>query len=250
MKPEQVRQARDWAMLNRLDIPEENELYDLDNYRRRTAAFEAFVAENVVSPAGELLFDGREYVWTTNSFLTGIKNTQRQHLVNYFKKHNRKLYYLSMVPMLLIYAAFILPFLLGAYLNQGTSLPSVLRLLCVVVSFLVLLLSSIQLIGKIEDRIFWAEEKYTENYEFYTRWEYAKNAFITQGCAQQWAAARYARYDIDFHVSFGSRKRDVSSWDASARYKWKNVGKDKFIIVDKTTGKEPPLLPGAKPYNI
>jgi hypothetical protein len=36
--------------------------------------------------------------------------------------------------------------------------------------------------------------------------------------------------------------------EGSATYHWKQAKEGKFIIADKATGKEAPLLPGVSPY--
>ena len=236
-------------MFSRLEIPAENEPYNTDNYSRRRDAYYAFIQGRVTSPANDFLFDRNEYLTSTNQFLGAIPKTQRQYLVSHFKQHNKKLYYLSMVSDCLLYARLFIPYLFGVYLGCGTSLPLWLKIVYVLISFIVLWFGSLQIVRKIENRIFWTDERYNESREFYMRLQYLEMFFVEQGYVKQWATARYAKYGAHFNAVFGSRGRKISSWDGKS-YKWMNVGKGKFIIIDKATGKEPELLPGVKPYFV
>lgn len=247
MKADSARHIRDWIALNKMDVREDTDKLSLEDWKKRTSEFQSYVGERVPSPVGSIFFDSKEYLWTTNSLLRGLRETQWKYLVSYFKKHNKKLYFFSLISDFLVYASAILPILFGAYLGASTSIPFLLKMVCFVVVFALFQFGGLKLARKIAGFLFSAKEKEAENDEFETRWSYAKLGFNKLSYPEQWAKSRYA---VDFHASFGPYGRDVTGpyKEGSATYGWKQIKENKFIIVDKATGEEAPLLPGVSPY--
>lgn len=245
MKANRARQIRDWIALSKMDIEGEN--FTLDDWKKRDAEYLTYVKERVPSPVGDIFFDSNEYVWTTNPFLLSLQEAQRKYLVNYCKQHNKKLYWLSFVPSVLAVCALILPVLLVAYLTACTVLPALLNTVICMALFAFLWFGAKQVVRRSEAVIFRAEEKAQENEDFEMRWQQAKHAYIELRHAQQWADSRY---DVKFHVGFGPYGRSVDGpyVEGSATYGWKHIKEGKFIIVDKATGLEAPLLPGVSPF--
>lgn len=246
MKADRARRIRDWIALSKLNIGEEDS-FNMEVWKSRNAAYQEFVRERVPSPVGKVFFDSREELWTTNPFLINLQETQRDYLVNYFKQNNRKLYYLSFTPLILVYVIFVLPVFLMSYLQVFTTFPTLMNALFCMALFILLWFSAKQIVSRSEAVLFNTDEKYAENDEFATRWEYAKHAFTELRHPQQWAESRY---DVDFNVSFGPFGRSINGpyEKGSATYEWKHIKEGKFIITDKATGLEAPLLPGASPY--
>lgn len=245
MKADRARQIRDWIILNKMDI--EGEGFTVEDWKKRDAEYIAYVKERVPSPVGDIFFDSNEYVWTTNPFLLSLQETQRKYLINYYKKCNKKLYWLSFIPSVLAVGALTLPLVLVVYLTVCAVLPALLNTVICIAFFSLLWFGAKQVTRRSEEVIFRAKEKAHENDEFEMRWEHVKHAYIELRHAQQWADSRY---DIKFHVGFGPYGRSVDGpyVEGSATYDWKHIKENKFIIVDKATGSEAPLLPGVSPY--
>ena len=246
MEAARARQIRDWIIFSRVNLPSEDAPYDMDNYTRRKNTLDALLQKRVPSPTNDLLFDSQEYVTSTNSFLSEIWKIQRQYLIRHYKRHNKKLYYLSILSNVLLISSFLIPFVLGFYFSL-TSLPLGLKMLYCAISAIVVWGGGLLIVRVIEGRIFWAKERSKENDEFDRRWAALEMAFIEQSYPAKWATSRYARHETYFYAVFGVRGRDVPSYDGKS-YQWRHVGKGKFIIVDKKTKKEPELLPGVSPY--
>lgn len=245
MKADRARRIRDWIILNKMDI--EGEDFTLDDWKKRDAEYLEYVKERVPSPVGDIFFDSNEYVWTTNPFLLSLQATQREYLVDYYKRHNKKLYWLSFVPSVLVVGALSLPILLVVYLTVCTVLPALLNTVICMALFALLWFGVKQVTRRSEAVIFRAEEKAQENEDFETRWEHAKHAYVELRQAQQWADSRY---DVKFHVGFGPYGRSINGpyEEGAVVYDWKHIKENRFIIVDKATGLEAPLLPGVSPY--
>lgn len=247
MKAKDARRIRDWIALNEMDVREDTDKLSSEDWKKRTTEFQSYVEERVPSPVGNVFFDSKEYLWNTNSLLRSLRKTQREYLVSYFKKHNKKLYFFSLISDFLFYASVILPILFGVYLGAGTSLPFLLKMVCFVAVFALLQFGGLKLAGMFDGFLFNAKEKEAENDEFETRWLYAKLGFNKLSYPEQWAKSRYA---VGFHAGFGPYGRSVDGpyEEGSAIYDWKQIKENKFIIVDKATGEEAPLLPGVSPY--